>query len=76
MPEANSAPFFSNPKSRYPRIAPEFPRKLKLLAHSDVKKTMIYTHVLNRCPAGVRSPVGGLRNGTRGFYADPHKTPR
>ena len=26
----------------------------------DVKTTMIYTHVLNRGPAGVRSPVDGL----------------
>lgn len=32
----------------------------ELLRHSDVRTTMIYTHVLNRGPAGVRSPVDAL----------------
>jgi integrase len=32
----------------------------ELLGHRDVKTTMIDTHVLNRGPAGVRSPVDAL----------------
>lgn len=39
-----------------------------LLGHVDVRTTMVYTHVLNRGPSGVRSPADRL--------ADPSPLPR
>jgi integron integrase len=40
----------------------------ELLGHRDVRTTMIYTHVLNRGPSAVRSPVDALAGGDEGRH--------
>jgi hypothetical protein len=41
----------------------EFNISLLFSFHTDVRTTMIYTHVLNRGGKGVRSPADGLVQG-------------
>jgi len=47
------------------KAGPDIQTDEELPGHNDVSTTMVYAHVPNRGPAGVRSPVNGLCGNVR-----------
>jgi hypothetical protein len=69
---ANSCSVDHGRRVRHVESAYDIRTVQEILGHRDVRTTMIYTHVLNRGPAAVRSPADLLVSGTpRGLLSEP-----